>query len=56
MRVIDLTAAVRMTPVQPDLPPIGRIGVGQPERTARRYRVRVADRTREPVPGLVLTA
>jgi hypothetical protein len=52
MRVIDLAAVVRMTPVQPDLPRIGRIGVGQPERTARRYRVRVADRTREPVPGL----
>jgi hypothetical protein len=51
-RVIDLAAVVRMIPVQPDLPRIGRIGVGQPERTARRYRVRVADRTREPVPGL----
>jgi hypothetical protein len=51
MRVIDLAAVVRMIPVQPDLPRIGRIGVGQPERTARRYRVRVADRTREPAPA-----
>ena len=51
-RVINLPAVVRVISIQPGFPRIGRVGVGQPERTAGSNRVRVADITQEPVPGL----
>jgi hypothetical protein len=52
LSVIHLAAVVGVLPVQPRLARIGRVGVGQPERTAGRDRLRVADRAQEPVPSL----
>ena len=50
--MVDLPVVVRVIAVQTGFAGIGRVGVGQPERTAGSNRVRVAGRAQEPVPGL----
>jgi len=50
--LINFPAVVRVIPVQPRFARKGRIGLREPERTARSNRVGVADRMEEPVPGL----